>query len=97
MLMSIENNDDVCEACGVFVELGSVIHEDDNVLSLPIAAPDQAQARALADQYISQARTKYPDCEVTEETEGLEAGVVLQVNIRFSCTAERLIFEMALR
>ncbi|MCE0557682.1 MULTISPECIES: DUF406 family protein [unclassified Motilimonas] len=95
--MSIEKNDDVCEACGVLVELGSVIHEDDNVLSLPIAASDQAQARVLADKLISQAKDKYADCEIEEITQGLEAGVVLQLNIRFSCTAERLIFEMALR
>ncbi|MCE2593494.1 YfcZ/YiiS family protein [Motilimonas cestriensis] len=95
--MSIEKNDDVCEACGVLVELGSVIHEDDNVLSLPITASDQAQARVLADQLINQAKAKYADCEIEEITEGLEAGVALQLNIRFSCTAERLIFEMALR
>ncbi len=95
--MTVEKNDDVCEACGVFVELGSVIHEDDNVLTLPISAPSVEVAQPLADDYIQRAKTKYPDCEIEQVTQGLDAGIAIQLNIRFSCTAERLIFEMSLR
>ena len=35
-----KNVDDVCEACGTIVELGSVIAEDDTVLILPFMGED---------------------------------------------------------
>ncbi|MCE2570222.1 DUF406 family protein [Motilimonas eburnea] len=95
--MTVEKNDDVCEACGVLVELGSVIHEDDNVLALPISAPSLEQAQSLAQEYTQRAKEKYPDCEAEQVTQGLDAGIALVLNLRFSCTAERLIFEMSLR
>lgn len=91
------NNDDVCDACGVMVELGSVIHEDDCVLTLPISSPDEAAAKALAGTYITQAKAKFADCEVSEKTEPQGDGILLTLSLTFSCTAERLIFEMSLR
>lgn len=94
-----ENNqveNEVCEACGTFVELGSVIAEDDTVLVLPFTGQDKASVEALANKYINAAKERYDTVEVnTEFTEGAQS-VDAKVTLKFECTAEKLIFEMGL-
>jgi len=92
--MSQEN--DVCEACGTFVELGSVISEDDTLLTLPFSGPDKASVDALAEKYISAAKTRFETVEVNVSYQENTTSVECEVILGFECTAEKLIFEMGL-
>ncbi|MEH6454178.1 MAG: DUF406 family protein [Psychromonas sp.] len=91
-----KKNDDVCEACGTIVELGSVIHEDDTVLVLPFSGSDSAAVNELAKKYIDAAKTRFATVEVTQQETTVTDGVNLEVTLGFECTAEKLIFEMGL-
>lgn len=91
-----KNVDDVCEACGSFVELGSVIAEDDTVLVLPFTGKDSDAVKALAKKYVDAAKTRFENVVVTEQETTADDGVTLQVTLNFDCTAEKLIFEMGL-
>jgi uncharacterized protein YfcZ (UPF0381/DUF406 family) len=88
--------DDVCEACGSFVELGTVITEDDTVLVLPFTGKERAALKALAKKYIDAAKTRFDYVVVTEQETTADDLVTLQVTFNFDCTAEKLIFEMGL-
>lgn len=91
-----KNVDDICEACGSFVELGSVISDDDTVLVLPFTGKDSDAVKALAKKYIDAARTRFDSVVVTEQETTEDDGVSLQITLKFDCTAEKLIFEMGL-
>lgn len=90
------NESDVCEACGTFVELGSVINEDDTVLVLPFEGTDQAGVNKLSEKYIEAAKARFSTVEVDKEELSTEAGFSCNVTLKFECTAEKLIFEMGL-
>lgn len=90
------NSVDVCEACGTFVELGSVIAEDDTVLLLPFTGKDKATVEQLAQKYIDAAKARYATVEVSTQESSDENGFHLEVSLAFECTAEKLIFEMNL-
>lgn len=87
---------DVCEACGTIVELGSVITEDDTVLVLPFSGPDKASVEALAEKYITAAKTRFATVKVSVDFQDVTDAVESKVSLQFECTAEKLIFEMGL-
>lgn len=87
---------DVCEACGTIVELGSVIAEDDTVLILPFSGPDQASVEAVSDKYIKAAQARFATVEVSVDFQTNGDAVESKVSLQFECTAEKLIFEMGL-
>ncbi|MFT6927404.1 MAG: hypothetical protein ACJAZP_003037 [Psychromonas sp.] len=91
-----KNADDVCEACGSFVELGSVIAEGDTVLVLPFTGKDSDAVKALAKKYVDAAKTRFESVIVSEQETIAADGVTLEVSLNFDCTAEKLIFEMGL-
>ncbi len=91
-----KNADDVCEACGTFVELGSVIAEDDTVLILPFNGADQESVDLLAKKYIDAATERFATVQVSKKEAAAESGVSCEVSLQFECTAEKLIFEMGL-
>jgi len=91
-----KNNDDVCEACGSLVELGSVINEDDTVLVLPFSGADSSTVNKLAEKYIDAAKARFASVEVNQQETTTAEEVTLQVSLTFECTAEKLIFEMGL-
>lgn len=91
-----KNNDDVCEACGTIVELGSVINEDDTVLVLPFAGSDSAAVNELAKKYIDAAKGRFTTVEISQKETTTAEGVSLELSLAFECTAEKLIFEMGL-
>lgn len=91
-----QSNDEVCEACGTIVELGSVINEDDTILVLPFSGSDKAGVEKLAKKYIDAAKAKFSSVEVTIEEFTEENNFSLMVSLQFECTAEKLIFEMGL-
>lgn len=95
-----ENNqtqeNDVCEACGTIVELGSVIAENDTLLVLPFSGPDQASVEQLADKYIKAAQARFATVKIDVDFQQTNDSVEGKVSLQFECTAEKLIFEMGL-
>ncbi len=91
-----KSTDDVCEACGSFVELGSVIAEDDTALVLPFVGKDKEAVHALSKKYIDAAKQRFATVQVSTEESTSGDQVTLQVTLNFECTAEKLIFEMGL-
>ena len=87
---------DVCEACGTIVELGSVIAENDTLLVLPFSGPDQASVEQLADKYIKAAKARFATVKVDVDFQQTNDSVESKVSLQFECTAEKLIFEMGL-
>ena len=87
---------DVCEACGSFVELGSVISDDDTVLILPFSGTDKASVAALAQKYIDAATERFPEVIVNTKESNDAEGAHIELTLTFDCTAEKLIFEMGL-
>ncbi len=95
--MSQEKNvDEVCEACGTIVELGSVICEDDTVLVLPFTGVDAVSVKQLAQKYIDAATERFATVEVSKTEQADENGASCELSLKFECTAEKLIFEMNL-
>ncbi|USD39304.1 MULTISPECIES: DUF406 family protein [Ferrimonas] len=91
--MSAEKQDVACDACGVYLDIGSMIAEDDNVLALPIQAKDEAAALAFFGDYLTRAQARFGD-SVTSETEWDAEKGEMKARLIFSCAAERIIFEM---
>lgn len=89
-----QNTNDVCEACGTIVELGSVIAEDDNVLILPFAGGNKEAVAQLAQKYIDAAQQRFPEVVVTTQESSDADGEHIELKLTFDCTAEKLIFEM---
>lgn len=90
------SENDVCEACGTIVELGSVITADDTVLVLPFEGTDQAGVNKLAQKYIDAAKARFASVEISQSAIATEQGFSIALTLQFECTAEKLIFEMGL-
>jgi len=90
------SENDVCDACGTIVELGSIISANDTLLVLPFNGPDKASVEALADKYIKAAQARFSTVEVNVEFKEVDDLVESTVSLQFECTAEKLIFEMGL-
>ena len=90
------NEADVCEACGTIVELGSVINDGDCVLSLPFSGSDRKSVTDLAQKYIDEAKQRFPEVIIATKENSDSEGEHCQLTLTFDCTAEKLIFEMAL-
>ena len=74
------------------VEVGTIIKEDDTVLTLNLAGVD-------AETQLSQLKADALEigsgnCKVTAETVEQEGSPVIRAMFDFDCTAEKLIFEM---
>ena len=91
-----KSNEEVCEACGSFVELGSVIGENDTALVLPFTGKESRAVNVLAKKYIDAATARFGTVQVSSKESTDNNGVRLQVTLNFDCTAEKLIFEMGL-
>ena len=87
---------EVCEACGTIVELGSVITEDDTQLVLPFSGPTKESVEALAEKYIKAAKARFETVEITVDYKEVGSTIESEVTLQFECTAEKLIFEMGL-
>lgn len=93
--MNTENQDVACDACGVFMDIGSIIAEEDNVLNLPIQAQNEAAALEFFASYRERAEKRFGD-SVSSETQWDSDKSELNAKLVFSCAAERIIFEMSL-
>lgn len=96
--MSVQEQvQETCEACGCVAEIGSIINEGDDLITLTVEAADAASAEARLDKFVELARAIYSDVVVAKEMQATTDGVVLNCSLTFSCTAEKIIFEMRSR
>ncbi|WP_316672119.1 YfcZ/YiiS family protein [uncultured Tolumonas sp.] len=95
--MAVEHKEEVCEACGCLAEVGTIIHEGDDVVVIPVEGDDEADARARQARYIDVAKQACADVLVSSELQTVADGVVLHTTLQFTCTAEKMIFEMRAR
>ena len=95
--MAEEIKDEVCEACGCLAEVGTIIRDGDDVVSIPVEGDTEAEAQALQARYVDVARQVCADVQITSELQTVEDGVVLNTVLQFTCTAEKMIFEMRAR
>ena len=45
--MAVEHKEEVCEACGCLARVGTIIHEGDDVVVIPLKVMTEADARAV--------------------------------------------------
>ncbi|MFM4703965.1 YfcZ/YiiS family protein [Aeromonas bivalvium] len=96
--MSVEDKvQETCDSCGCFAEIGTIIGEGDDVLDLVIAAPTEATALAKLAGYETLARQVCAEVELSHSLAQGADGVELKARLQFTCTAEKLIFEMRSR
>lgn len=96
--MSVQEQvQETCEACGCVAEIGSIINEGDDLITLTVEAADAVSAEARLDKFVELARAIYSDVVVAKEMQTTTDGVVLNCSLTFSCTAEKIIFEMRSR
>lgn len=95
--MAIEPKEEVCEACGCLAEVGTIIREGDDVVTVPVEGSDEADARARQARYLEIAKMACPDVKMQDELTQVGSGVVLNTVFEFTCTAEKMIFELRAR
>ena len=92
--MDNKTQDMVTDCCGSFMDVGAVIAEEDNILSVPVSAPSQQLAEQAFAEVAGKAQARFADVKVSAQWD--EAQGTLNGALTFSCAAERLIFEMGM-
>ena len=88
---------ETCDSCGCIAEIGTIIGEDVDVMELVVEAAAEADARAKLAAYEALAKQVTAEAVIDSElTQGAD-GVILKARLQFTCTAEKLIFEMRAR
>ena len=96
--MSVQEQvQETCEACGCVAEIGTIINEGDDTVKLSVEAENEASALARLEQFTALAREICDEVAVAHETLTVAAGVQVNASLTFSCTAEKIIFEMRSR
>ncbi|WP_375320557.1 YfcZ/YiiS family protein [Aliivibrio logei] len=84
-----------CDACGCSAEMGFVIKEGDDVAEVSIFAENKAQLETEFANYLSLAKEV---CNEVEHSIKLsEDEKELHARLKFSCSAEKLIYELKTR
>jgi uncharacterized protein (TIGR00743 family) len=97
-MMSVEDKvQETCDSCGCFAEIGTIIGEGDDVMDLVIEAAVEADARAKLAAYEALAKQVTAEASISSELSQGANGVILKARLQFTCTAEKLIFEMRAR
>ncbi|GAB2647847.1 YfcZ/YiiS family protein [Vibrio panuliri] len=94
--MSIEQEPQVCEACGCAGEMGFIIKEGDDVAEVTIFAQGKALLESELAQYIELAKQVSAEVQY-ETTEVAEDATELTARFKFEVSAEKLIFELKTR
>lgn len=96
MVTEVKDNQEVCEACGCAGEIGFIIQEGDEVALLEINAANKAALEVEFAKYLELA--KQVTSEVEHEVQPMEDdATLLQARFKFTCSAEKLIFELKTR
>lgn len=94
--MSQEENQ-VCDACGVTAEMGYMISAGDDVAEVSIFAKDKATVVAEFKQYLALAKQVNEKVIHDFDENGTFSIDPLIVKLTFECSAEKLIFELRSR
>ncbi|QSX38862.1 DUF406 family protein [Shewanella sedimentimangrovi] len=78
---------DTCNDCGSFVDIGTVLDEQDTCMTLSFSGVD---AEVKAKELATLALARFPGCRAQLETEANGCRLVLQ----FDVSAEKLIFAL---
>ena len=93
--MSVQEQvQETCEACGCVAEIGTIINEGDDTVKLSVEAENEASALAHLEQFTALAREICDEVAVAHETQTVAGGVQVNASLTFSCTAEKIIFDM---
>ncbi|AZL86727.1 MULTISPECIES: YfcZ/YiiS family protein [Aliivibrio] len=84
-----------CDACGCSAEMGFIIKEGDDVAEVSIFADNKSQLNAEFANYLTLA--KEVCAEVKTDIEITENEKELHARLQFSCSAEKLIYELKTR
>lgn len=92
-----QDENQICEACGVSAEMGYMINEGDDVALVEIVATNKELALSEFDRYLKLA--KQVNENVTHNLNREEEFAInpLIVKLKFECSAEKLIFELKSR
>ena len=74
------------------VEVGTIIKEDDTVLTLDLSGVDAENQLSKLKAHASEIGSG--NCKITAETVDQSGAPVIRAMFDFDCTAEKLIFEM---
>ncbi|SON53193.1 YfcZ/YiiS family protein [Vibrio tapetis] len=96
MVTEVKDNQEVCEACGCAGEIGFIIQEGDEVALLEINAADKASLEAEFSKYLELAKQVTSDVEYDVQPMSEDA-TLLTARFKFTCSAEKLIFELKTR
>ncbi|MFM1694394.1 DUF406 family protein [Aeromonas salmonicida] len=88
---------ETCDSCGCFAEIGTIIGEGDDLMELVIEAATEADARAKLAAYAALAKQVTAEAMISSELSQGASGVILKARLQFTCTAEKLIFELRAR
>lgn len=74
------------------VEVGTIIGEDDTVLTLDLSGPDaQSRFDRMKDEA---AKIGSGNCKISSDTIDEDGQTLIRARFDFDCTAEKLIFQM---
>jgi uncharacterized protein YfcZ (UPF0381/DUF406 family) len=93
---NVETENEICESCGTFGEIGYIIKEGDEVAEVTVLAENASELQAELDKYIALASqvcadVKYETTPITENSKELHA------RFQFAVSAEKIIFELKSR
>ncbi|MDQ1886404.1 YfcZ/YiiS family protein [Aeromonas salmonicida] len=88
---------ETCDSCGCFAEIGTIIGEGDDLMELVIEAATEVDARAKLAAYEALAKQVTAEAMISSELSQGTSGVILKARLQFTCTAEKLIFELRAR
>lgn len=84
-----------CDACGCSAEMGFIIKEGDDVAEVSIFADNKAQLETEFTNYLALAKEV---CDSVEHSTKIsEDEKELHARLKFSCSAEKLIYELKTR
>ncbi|MGS0675705.1 DUF406 family protein [Shewanella sp. 0m-4] len=78
---------DTCTDCGSFVDVGAVIDEYDTVLELELNGENCEQ---LAEEVIAKAQQRFEGVTFEKQLQGQS----VKINLTFSFSAEKMIFQL---
>ncbi|ROV59091.1 DUF406 family protein [Vibrio ponticus] len=94
--MTIEQEPQVCEACGCAGEMGFIIKEGDDVAEVTIFAQGKELLESELAKYVELAKQVSKEVEF-ETTELADDATELTARFKFEVSAEKLIFELKSR
>ena len=89
---------EVCDSCGCVAEIGTIIAAGDDRIALEINAANETEANTKFAQYEELAKKITSEVKISSQISNHDNNrVLLKADLQFTCTAEKLIFEMRAR